>query len=536
MPSARRPRGFSPEIQLVAGGRDAGPLHVRLYRQLREHILAGALGPGARLPSARTLAADLGISRNTVETAVGQLVAEGFVERRVGAGTVVAESLAEAAPFRRRTTLDPPAPADRCPPSGLSKRGAETVRLGLLEIKSDLNTGTCATNVERFPRDLWFRQLARSARRGGTELLVPAPVHGLPELRRQIAEHARLTRGLRCQAEQVVVVNSTQQALDLCSRLLLDPGDRVLVEDPGYLSARAVFQGAGAKLGTVPVDAEGLVADRLLGDGTARLLYLTPSHQFPLGVTLSLSRRLAVLAWAAEHAGFVIEDDYDSEFRYDGRPLAALSGLDTAGRVIYLGTYNKVLFPGLRLAYLILPPMLVDAFAAARRLADGTSPPLPQAALAEFLATGQFAAYLRQARTYYAGCRDVLLAALGAELGEGLALGPSGAGLQVALHLPAEVDDLDLVRSLPRLALGVAPLSKYYLGEPRRGLLVSYGATPPERIASDGALLARALGFGRTEVRPSGRPIRGTEASRQPLKAGRRKSDWHPWASANGPR
>lgn len=492
MPTTR-PRGFPPQISLVADDRFAGvPLHTRLYRQLREHILGGALAPGARLPSSRLLAADLGVSRNTVETAIGQLVAEGYVERRVGAGTVVAKSLAEAAPFRRRSVPVTP----RTQPAaalGLSQRGELLAELGRTEIASDRNTGTCATNIQRFPRELWNRHLARCARRGRAEILLPSDAQGTAELRRQIAEHARLTRGLRCGPEHVVIVNSTQQALDLAARLLLDPGDEVLVEDPGYLSARAVFRAAGARLAPVAVDAEGLVAEALPREGSARLLYLTPSHQFPLGVTLSLARRLAVLRWAAEAGGFVLEDDYDSEFRYDGRPLAALHGLDTAGRVIYLGTYNKVLFPGLRLAYLILPPALVEAFTAARRLSDGTSSPLLQAALADFLASGQFAAYLRQARSYYAGVRDTLLAALGSHLGENLSLGPSGTGLQVAFHLPAESDDRALRRSLPPLALGVTALSRYYLGEPRRGLLLSYGATPPERLAGDVAVLARFL-------------------------------------------
>lgn len=488
-----RPRGFSPQISLVADDRWAGaPLHTRLYRQLRDHILSGALDPGARLPSSRTLAADLGISRNTVESAIGQLVAEGYVERQVGAGTIVAESLAEAAPFRRRPAASSP---ETQPPATreLSQRGELLAELGSAEIAADRDTGTCATNIQRFPRELWNRHLSRCARRGRAEILLPADAQGLTELRRQIAEHARLTRGLRCGAEDVVIVNSTQQALDLAARLLLDPGDEVLVEDPGYLSARAVFRASGARLVPVPVDHEGLVTDALPRTGSARLLYLTPSHQFPLGVTLSLARRLAVLRWAAETGGFVLEDDYDSEFRYDGRPLAALHGLDSAGRVIYLGTYNKVLFPGLRLAYLILPPALVDAFAAARRLSDGTSPPLLQAALAEFLASGQFSAYLRQARIYYAAVRDELLGALASHLGENLPLGPSDTGLQVALHLPAETDDRALRRSLPPLALGVTALSRYYLGEPRRGLLLSYGATPPERLAGDVAVLARSL-------------------------------------------
>ena len=482
-----RPRGLSPEIQIVTGLSPEGPpLHTRIYRQLREHILAGALAPGARLPSARTLASDLGVSRNTVESAFGQLVAEGFLVRRVGSGSEVAASLADAVPFARR----PGAPRNRRPdtparPPRLSARGTLMARSGQAEIDSDLFGGPGATNVAGFPRRTWNRFLARRARRGGVAILGSAAPAGLLELRRQIAEYATLARGLRCAPEQVLVVGSTQQAIDLAARVLLDPGDEALVEEPGYSGARAALLAAGARVRGLPVDGDGLVTDALPEEGAARrLLYLTPSHQFPLGVTLALARRLAVLAWARRAAAWVIEDDYDSEFRYDGRPLAALHALDTAERVLYVGTYNKVLFPGLRLAYLILPAALVDPFAAARRIVDGHSPPLAQAALADFMASGQFALYMRQARQHYGEKRDLLVARATRAWGGHVRLGPSSTGLHLVAHLAPGTDDRAMAAAARESGLGIGPLSRYYAGsrgEP--GLVLSYGGSSHAGIA-----------------------------------------------------
>jgi GntR family transcriptional regulator / MocR family aminotransferase len=492
MPIEKRKRqhGPSPEIQIVSGvGRDEAPLHTRIYRQLREHILSNALTPGARLPSARTLASDLGVSRNTVESAFDQLVAEGFVIRRVGAGSEVAQSLAEAVPFarlkpQRVTRAKPPAIAP-APAPLLSSRGSLMRDLGQAEIDTDGENGACATDIAGFPRRTWNRFLARQARKGGLSLLAPAPQRGLPELRRQIAEYAALTRGLRCEPEQVLVVSSTQQAIDLAARVLLDPGDEALIEEPGYPSARAALLAAGARIQFVSVDGDGLEVHDLPARPGRRLLYLTPSHQFPLGVTLALARRLAVLRWAAETGAWVLEDDYDSEFRYDGRPLAALHALDTADRVIYVGTYNKVLFPGLRLAYLILPKALVDSFAAARRLTDGYSSPLAQAALAEFMASGQFAAYIRQARQHYSERRDILVTLARKAWGDLVPLGPSATGVHLVAHLPSTKDDASIARSAAGTGLGVAPLSRYYAGPKRgSGLLLSYGSSSDTAIAA----------------------------------------------------
>jgi GntR family transcriptional regulator/MocR family aminotransferase len=466
-----------------------------VYRQLREYILGGALGPGARLPSARTLAADLAVSRNTVEAAFEQLAAEGFIRRRTGSGTYVSPMLAEAAPFARGVRSRGPSaviPAAATVAPRLSARGRLIAELGMTEIEADGHLGPCATDVELFPLRTWNRLLARRSRQAGTAALLPSESAGVPELRAAIAQYLRLARGVRCEDEQVVVFNGTQQSIDLAARLLLDPGGIAAMENPGYPSARAAFRAAGARVHGAEVDDEGIVLQDL---PAARLLYVTPSHQYPLGITMSLSRRLAAVRWATLTGGWIIEDDYDSEFRYEGRPLAALQGLDTAGRTLYAGTFNKVLFPGLRLAYLVVPAQLVDAFAAGRRLLDGFTPRLIQLTLADFITEGHFSTHLRAARQHYAARRDILLEAMAAAWGEGVPRGPADTGLHLVVHLPPGTDDQRIARSAPAGAMGVAPLSHYYDGRTRRaGLLLSYGAAHPTAIRHTVRALAPLVG------------------------------------------
>lgn len=472
-------------IRLISRpGTEHVPLHVRVYRLLRDHILGEGLGPGARLPSARTLAADLAVSRNTVEAALAQLGTEGFIQRRTGSGTYVASTLPEVAPFarpdRRRVTTG--AASTGLAPR-LSTRGRLTAELGGTEIEADSQLGPCATDVEGFSLRTWNRLLARRMRHTGSATLLPADSAGVPALRQAIAEYLRLTRGVRCEAGQVLVLNGTQQAVDLTARLLLDPGMRAAMEDPGYPSARAALRASGARVSGIGVDEEGLMAEALWKGPRARLLYLTPSHQYPLGVTMGLARRLAVVRWAAAAGAWILEDDYDSEFRYDGRPLAALQGLGAVGRTLYAGTFNKVLFPGLRLAYLVLPPSLVDAFVAGRRVLDGFSAPLLQLVLADFITQGHFTTHLRRARQHYAARRDALLAATAACWGDRAQLGPSDTGLHLVAHLPPGADDERIARAAPASAMGVAPLSHYYFGPTKRsGLLLSFGAATPELI------------------------------------------------------
>jgi GntR family transcriptional regulator/MocR family aminotransferase len=372
-----------------------GPMFQRVYEALRAEILEGRLGPGARLPSSRSLAGDLGVSRTTVLLAYDQLLAEGYVDGRVGSGTYVASELPEVALSAEApaTGESPHEPV----PARLSSYGRRAVDADVMvparagAVRYDFRYGL--PPVEEFPHETWRRLLARRARSASLNSLRYGPSAGIPKLRVAIADYLRRSRAVACTPEQVVVVNGSQQALDLAARVLVDPGDAVVIEEPHYQGARKVFQAAGARLVPVPTDAEGLDPSKLPIDADAdgaRLLYVTPSHQFPTGATMTLCRRLALLAWAERAGVYVLEDDYDSEFRYEGRPVESMQGLDRAGRVIYAGTFSKVMFPSLRVGYLVLPQPLVEPFAAAKWLTDRHTPTLEQEALADFLAEGHF--------------------------------------------------------------------------------------------------------------------------------------------------
>jgi GntR family transcriptional regulator / MocR family aminotransferase len=494
--AGRKPAGIGHDVRVLRNANSSDtPLHVQVYRQLRDNIVGGALKPGARLPSARTLASDLRVSRNTVDAAFSQLRAEGLIVRRVGAGTVVAASISDAAPFVRRRTSRAAEKPDVAPPvtrrpAVLSERGRLIAALGGAEIEEDRYSTTAVAHVRGFPSSTWTRLLADRVRTGGVAMLQSADSFGTSELREAIASQVRLTRGVNCTAQQVIVVNSSQQAIDLAARLLLDDGGVAALEDPGYASARAALLAAGASVLPVPVDDSGLMVDALAQTQDVRLAYVSPSHQFPLGVTMSLARRQALLAWATRSNAWIIEDDYDSEFRYADRPMLSLQGMDRDSRVLYIGTFNKVMFPGLRLAYLIVPESLVAAFGAARRVSDGFSSPLLQGALADFLTRGHFAAYVRAARNHYEANRDALLTAINREWGGAVTLGPSETGLHVVAHLHESVDDRAIVRGAAMRGLWIAALSRYCHGAAvRRGLLLSYGAATPEQVAADVATL-----------------------------------------------
>ena len=331
--------------------------------------------------------------------------------------------------------------------------------------------------LEAFPFDTWSRLVTRRLRRSGRSLLGYGDPAGYGPLREAVAAYLGTARGVTCDARQVIILTSSQQALDLTARLLVDPGDEVWMEEPGYLGGRAALTVAGARIVPVPVDENGLDVAR--GEALAplaRLAYVTPSHQYPLGVTLSLERRLALLAWAERAGSFLVEDDYDSEFRYTGRPLAAIQGLDSGGRVLYVGTFTKALFPSIRLAYLVAPEDLVDAFVHARTLMDGHTPTLLQAVLADFLAEGHFGVHVRRMRALYHERRDALLEA-------GATLGPVEAGFHATLHLPEGTDDVAVARRAASRGVEVQPLSRFYAGdETTPGLVLGFAGLAPEAI------------------------------------------------------
>ncbi|MDB5360524.1 MAG: GntR family transcriptional regulator [Rhodospirillales bacterium] len=489
---ARRSRGLPvPLLEGLDRTGDGGSLLARLHARLRKAILDGALAPGAALPASRRLAEDAGLSRNTVEAVYDQLEAEGFIERRHGSGSFVSTDLPERelAPVQAARERQGPAA-----PTGLSQRGRlmaqpywrEEAPAGRAFLPS-------VPALDLFPRQLWARLLARATRAPGPDHLMAGSRAGFRPLREAIAAYVGSTRAVACSPDQVVVLTSTQQAIDLACRLLTDPGDAVWHEEPGYRAASAAFLAAGARVVPVPVDDEGIdVAAGLRLAPDARLAYVTPSHQYPTGVAMSLARRLQLLAWAARAGAVIIEDDYDSEFRFRGRPLAALQGLDEAGRVVYVGTFNKLMFPALRLAYLVAPPDLAERFVSARVLVDGHTSTLPQAALADFIREGHLGTHLRHMRTVYEERRQALVDAV-AGLDGRLTLGPIDGGMHACAYLPPGGDDVAIAFAARRIGIELRPLSRLYLGPSRPGFILGFAAARPAEIRGAVERLARLL-------------------------------------------
>jgi GntR family transcriptional regulator / MocR family aminotransferase len=461
------------------------PLYRQLYDWLRVSILAGHLKPGARLQSTRELAAELNVSRNTVMNAFEQLLAEGYLEGQVGSGTYVSRSLPD-------DMLNIPAMRSRA--AQISRRGPSLSERGVALSSAAMNAGQGSMAVrafrpgtpalDAFPSQLWSRLLARRWRNPPRELLGYGNSAGYQPLREAIASYLGAARAVVCEADQVIVVAGAQQALDLVARLLLDHNDAAWIEDPGYLGARAAFLGAGARLIPVPVDDEGLdVTSGAALAPKARLAYVSPSHQYPLGVTMSLTRRLALLEWASRAQAWIIEDDYDSEYRYAGRPIAALQGLDKEGRVIYLGTFSKVLFPSLRIGYIVAPPDLADRFAAARGALSRFTPSIDQAALADFINEGHFARHIRRMRTLYAERQSALVETARRELGDLLEVNPSEAGIHLVGWLAGGADDRRASEAAAREGVEAQALSTFSLNHKMRdGLLLGYAGYDERQI------------------------------------------------------
>lgn len=480
-----------PRIPLRLDPAAPQPLYRQLYEALRAAILQGQVAPGCQLPATRALAAQLGISRFTVVSAFEQLLAEGFLTGQVGSGTYVSRELPRAAieGAPRAAMHDPPR---------LSQRGLLLASTRVTDTPEEGGPRAFRPgqpSLDHFPAATWARIAARLYRHPPRALLSYGDVAGHRPLREAIAGYLRAARAIACRPEQVIIVSGSQQALDLAARVLLDPGDAAWIEDPGYPGARAALQGAGAVLAPVPVDAEGIVVQAGEREAPgARLAYVTPSFQFPLGVTMSLGRRLALLDWARRAGAWVLEDDYDSEFRYAGPPLAALAGLDAVGQVIYMGTFSKVLFPALRLGYLVVPPAAIDAFAQARALAGRHAPTLEQAVLADFIAEGHFARHIRAMRALYQERQAILVEAARAELAGVLDVAPSAAGMHLVGWLPPDDDDAAAAARAAREGVEVRPLSAHAMRPGLRpGLLLGYTALDAAEIRAGVAGLARAL-------------------------------------------
>ena len=457
-----------------------------LHRQLRAAILEGRLRPGLRLPPTRALAAEYGVGRNTAVATYDLLLSEGYVVARRGAGTYVANALPQL-PERKVATRT----CARDRRLTAYWRELRSLAEGALPaaLRSDFRLGL--PDTRRFPFDVWRRLSARALRRPSRPTAQYGEPQGEPALREAIARHVSFARAVACRTEDIVVTAGAQQAFDLLARILVTARESVVaMEEPGYPPLRAVFAAAGARIAAVPVDEEGLVVERL--PAAARVICVTPSHQFPLGTVMTARRRAQLLEFAHARGAVVIEDDYDAEFRFSGRPLDALQTLDRGESVFYVGTFSKCLFPALRLGFVVAPVWARDALVAARRLSDWHSAVHEQDTLAAFIAEGHLARHVRRMREIYGVRRERLLDGLQKHFTRWLEPLPSAAGLHLAALAKPEVDVEDLVGRARRHEVGVYSLRGYHAGKPRQsGLVFGYG-TIEERAIAEGLMRLRS--------------------------------------------
>jgi GntR family transcriptional regulator/MocR family aminotransferase len=477
------------------------PMYRQLYEWFRRSIIEGRLRPGQRVPSTRGLATELGISRIPVLGAFEQLLAEGYLEAFVGAGTCVARSIpdeglrAAAAGTRARGQE----PGERRALRRVSRRGARVTQASPHPWTSILGPFRATLPaLDAFPAEVWGKIVARHARRPPPSMMAYGDAKGYLPLREAIAEYLGVARAVQCDASQVLVTTGSQLALQLAAQVLLDPGDRVWVEEPGYPGARLAFAAAGARLVPVSVDPDGLdVSPHIRRGGAVRAAYITPSHQYPMGMTMSAARRIALLNWAARSGMWIIEDDYDSEYRFESRPVASLQGQDEDGRVLYIGTFSKVLFPSLRLGYMVVPRDLVSAFAAMRDATDIFSSVLYQAAMTDFIREGHFARHLRRMRMLYMERREALAGAIRAQMGDVLEVVGTEAGMHFVALLPPGTDDVAIAMEAARRGVSVIPLSSCYLRPPSRGgLILGFGGAPGAHLASAVGTLRQCVAAG----------------------------------------
>jgi GntR family transcriptional regulator/MocR family aminotransferase len=478
------------------------PAYRWVYGALRAEILDGRLRPGARLPSTRDLAAQYRLSRGTIVTAFEQLKSEGYIDGNIGSGSYVSKILPDqlleigGPPKVKLPTGRKPAPprdAVRSAERNLSEYARRLQIFPPLEPRPSRAFRAYIPALDLFPTTVWTRITARRSRTVTPGLLLGCDPLGYRPLREIIADYLQTSRGVRCSFEQVAIVSGVQEALDLTARLFLDPGDRVCMENPGYIGASCVFEAIGAEVIPTPLDDEGIRVDERAWQGS-RLVYVTPGHQFPLGITMSLARRLHLLKWAESSGALIFEDDYDSEYRYSGRPVPALQGLDRTGCVLYAGTFSKTLFPSLRLGYLVAPRDLAPLVQTAKSVTNRHAQLLDQAVLCDFISEGHFGRHLRRMREVYSERLSVLLESARQRLDGLLEVSNIEAGLQTVGWLPSTIDDEAAAKRAAARQLEVVPLSWYDRGRPKRqGLQLGFAATSPSEIRRGVRDLASAL-------------------------------------------
>jgi GntR family transcriptional regulator/MocR family aminotransferase len=492
----RKPRAREAAIPFVAV--EAGrPLYAQIYDGYRKAILEGRLRAGQRIPSTRALAAELGISRLPVLTAFEQLLHEGYLEGRTGSGTFVASSIQDMqdataladgprlqrSQAKRRAAVHPASPA---------RVAAAQPELGAFRVSLPA--------LDHFPQKIWARLVTRHARAMSIEQMAYGDPAGYLPLRHAVADYLRTARAVACDASQVLIVSGSQMALHLCARVLLKPGDTLYFEDPGYPGARAALTATGAALQSVPVDGDGLVVQAMRRTKSPRAVYVTPSHQYPLGVSMNVSRRLELLAWARRHDAWIIEDDYDSDYRYSSRPLGALQGMNGAEQVIYTGTFSKVLFPAMRIGYVVAPASLVEKFIAQRLTLDLFPQTLDQLVLTDFLCEGHFARHVRRMRAIYQTRRDTLVREIGKQLRDVLTIVNADAGMHLTGRLSKGSDDVELVRVARERGISAIALSTCYRGNLRDpGLVLGFGGIAEKDIVRGVRTLAEVLSGGKAD-------------------------------------
>jgi GntR family transcriptional regulator/MocR family aminotransferase len=481
----RTPASYLPPIALQDG--EEIPIYRQLYDWFRQAIIGGQLRPGQRVPSTRNLAAELKISRMPVLGAFEQLLAEGYLETFIGAGTRVARSIPDdtlSSPTGR-ARKGPGETVEKRGPRRMSRRGVALTQLPPQSWIDNLGAFRVSLPaLDHFPIGAWSKLVARHSRRPPSGIMAYCHAMGYLPFREAIAEYLGAVRGVRCEASQILVTTGSQQALQISAQVLLDPRDGVCVEEPGYPGARQAFMTVGAHLVPVRVDHDGINVAEIRSRGrSARAVYVTPSHQYPMGMTMSATRRLLLLHWAVHSGAWIIEDDYDSEYRFGSRPIASLQGLDRDGRVIYVGTFSKVLFPALRLGYVVVPKDLLRAFSAARDAADIFSSTLYQAVLTDFIREGHFARHIRRMRMLYLDRRRALVNAIQVQMGHMVEVIGAEAGMHLVALLPRGINDVEVSRKAAQMGISAIPLSSCYVTPPTRGgLILGYGGANADQI------------------------------------------------------